>query len=171
MKRLILSGTLALALLNPITSFADLELSNVGPWTIVISPGNKPRPEFGNATTVLNLYDKQGEVQATIIVKRLKSLAQAPSTLADWNREALSGMAYKPIVQTESLLKSEAGERYIAEFQMDVGTQNMMNGAIMATVADGELWALSYVQHRPIYQTHRQAVLELLRTIRLKGTN
>lgn len=142
---------------------AQLKISQADTWKVQIIQKNTPESAMlANAEMTLTQPLHKAGVIPTVLVQKIAT-NNLPKTTAQWQDLVLKGA--KPL--RERTLKTGGRTRYLVEFQRFTGSEMMTPVIIMATVVNGEVYALVYSNHAPIYKEHFDEVFKLLKSVQI----
>ncbi len=151
----------------PALASTPLKFSGMKGWRVsAVEKDPVLKAVFGDSEYVILVSDKNAEEMPSIRVRNLGDGAGLTKSQAkSWASIIFANQSQKPILTSEHIFKKRGQFNYMAEFQTDVGTEDMLRSIVLGTIVDGKLYILIYEQHRETYQKNLASVKKLFQDV------
>lgn len=148
--------------LNAFAQTAQLKVSNAPGWSVEQVTKSSRVYAITAAEAILTAPGAGGS--QPVFVQKLPSIG-VPKTVQQWSQVVLAGRPGRILNQT---LKAQKGKpRYVVEYEYPFSKEIMMRSLVLATVINGEIYAVSYSMNPDEFKTFAPNVTRLFRTIEL----
>lgn len=165
MKTMRLFSLLTLATL--VVNAHAVKIENTGAWTFEKFENGGLESRVFEAEGALTRPTKDTDLPKPVIYLRTLDAAEfaGSANKAEWRGHILNSPSNRQIVLSENIFKKNGRFHYMAEYQTDTGTENMLHSALLATVIDGRIQVLVFDARRAVYMKQKGAILDLFKSI------